>query len=75
MGRKLQGDPAGIANSFAHPLGELDVMTIAGGKVRPALRNADDRLAAGQLLTGEPEIEIAFEIERRHPGIVGIVEP
>ena len=39
------------------------------------LRDADDRPARGQLLPGEPEIEIALEVHPRHFRTVGIVEP
>src|SRR3546814_8416452 len=36
---------------------------------------ADERLARGELLLGQAVVQIALEIERRHAGIVRVVEP
>ena len=51
------------------------MVPVAGRQIGARLGDADDRLARLQLLAAEAEIEIALEIERRHVGIVGIVEP
>ena len=75
MHRELEGDAAGVADAFAHALGELEMVAVAGRKIGAGLGDADDRLAGGQLLPGQPEVEVALEIERGHAGIVGIVEP
>src|SRR5262249_53886820 len=75
MHREFEGDAAGLADAFAHALGELKMMTIAGREVGPALGDAYDRLAGCELLLGQPEIEVTLEIKRGHARIVGIVEP
>jgi hypothetical protein len=75
MDRKLEGKAAGFPDAFAHALGEFQVMAVAGGQVRPGLGDADDRLAGLQLLAGDAEIQVALDIERRHAGVVRIVEP
>jgi hypothetical protein len=53
MDREFHRDPAGVADAFAHALGELEVMAVAGRKVVAGLGDADDRLARLQLLAGE----------------------
>ncbi len=75
MHRKFDRDAARLANAFADPLGQHDVMAVAGREVRAGLGDADDRLAGLQFLARQPEIQIALEIERRHRRIVRIVEP
>ena len=75
MHRELEGDAAGVVDAFAHALGELEMVAIAGREVGPALGDAHDRLAGGELLLGQPVIEVALEIKRGHARIVGIVEP
>ena len=75
MHRKLERDAAGVADAFAHALGKLQMMAVARAEIGAGLRDADDRLARGQLLAGEAVIEIALEIERGHARIVRIVEP
>ena len=73
--RKFQRDPAHFANTVAHAFGQHHMMAVAGRKVAAGLGNADDRLAAAQFLQAQPEIQIAFQIERCHVDIVGVVEP
>src|SRR3546814_7366346 len=75
MNRKFQCDSARFANSFADALGQHQMMAVARRQVRPGLRDADDRLARAQLVEAEPEIQIAFEIQRRHVDILAIREP
>ena len=75
MHREFEGNAPRRPNAGAHAFGKLDVMAVAGRKVRTGLRDADDRLAGGELLQSEAVIEIALEIKRRHAGIVGVVEP
>src|SRR3546814_15604514 len=48
---------------------------VAGREIAAGLRDADDRLARGELLLGQAVVQIALEIERRHAGIVLVVEP
>ena len=73
--RKFERDAAGVADAVAHALGEFDVMAVAGREIGAGLGDADDRLAGRQLVPGQAVIEIALQIERRHAGIVRIVEP
>ncbi len=73
--RKFEGDAAGGADAGAHALGELDMVTVTGRQVGAGLRDADDRLAGGQLFLGQAPVEVALEIERRHARVLGIVEP
>src|SRR4029077_3187849 len=75
MPRETERDAAGHADAFAHALGELEVMAVAGREVRAGLRDADDRLAGAQLLRREAEVHVALEVERRHAGVFRIVEP
>src|SRR3546814_2423973 len=75
MNRKFQCDSARFANSFADALGQHQMMAVARRQIRPGLRDADDRLARAQLVEAEPEIQIAFEIQRRHVDILVIREP
>ena len=73
--RELERDAARGADAFAHALGQLEMMTVARRQVGAGLRDADDRLAGGEFLERQAEIEVALEIERGHARIVGIVEP
>ena len=72
---KLHGEAAGGRDAVAHALGEFEVVAVARREVGAGLGDADDRLAGLQFLAGQAEIEVALEIERRHAGIFGIVEP
>jgi hypothetical protein len=75
MGRKFHRDAAGGADSFPHPVGQLEMMPVARRKVVAGLRNADDRLAGLQFLPSQAIIEVAFEVERGHARIMRVVEP
>src|SRR5208282_1403060 len=52
-----------------------EMMAIAGDEVGAGLGDADDRLARAQLPRRYAEVEIALDIERRHAGVVRVVEP
>ena len=52
MHRKLERDAAGVADTVAHALGELEVVTITGRQIGVGLSDPDHRLAGGQLLPG-----------------------
>ena len=75
VGREFHCDAAGHTDAFADPVRQFDVMAVAGGKIVAGLRDADDRLAGLQFLTGQAVIEIAFEIERGHARVMRVVEP
>ncbi len=75
MHGKLERDAARVADAVAHAARELNVMAIAGHKIAARLRDADDGAAALQLLAGQPVIQEALEILRRHARIIGIVPP
>jgi len=51
------------------------VVAIARRKVGTCLRDADDRAVRLKLGLAQTEIHVTLEIERRHVGICGIVEP
>src|SRR3569833_2877306 len=46
-----------------------------GRQVAAGLGDADDRFARLQFLARQTEVQIALQIQRRHVGIAGIVEP
>ena len=75
MHRKFHRDAAGGADSLAHPVRQFQMMAVAGRKIVAGLRDADDRLARLQFMPGQAVIEVALEIERGHPGVMGVVEP
>ena len=75
MDWEFHGDAAHGQDAVAHPLGEFEVVAVAGRQVVAGLGDADDRLARSQFARCQAEVEVAFDVERRHAGIVGIVEP
>src|SRR5262249_5077070 len=75
VARELERDAAGAADALAHAMRELEMMAIARREVGTGLRDADDRRALPQFRGGEAEVEITLEVERRHAGIVRIIEP
>jgi len=75
MRRKLDRDPAGVADTVAHPLGEFEMMAVARGQIAAGLRDTDDRPARLKLVDAETIIQITLEIERGHVRIFRIVEP
>ena len=75
MHRDFDHCSAGGNHPIAHPFGQFNVVAIAGAEVAAGLGNANDGLARLQLVSRQTVVEIAFEIERRHLLIVGIVEP
>ena len=56
-------------------LRKLEMMAVAGGEVGAGLGDADDWPARLQLVPGNPEIQIALQIERRHVGLAVVVPP
>ena len=73
--REFQRHAARVADAFLHPDGQIDQMAVARRQVAAGLGDADDRAARLQFLAGQPEIEIALQVERGHARIVGVVEP
>jgi hypothetical protein len=49
MARKLEAYAAGREDTFAHALGELDMVAVARRQVGPRLGDADDRLTRLEL--------------------------
>ncbi len=75
MDGEFNGHPSGIANTVAHPLRQLDMMAVAGGKIAACLSNADDRTPALNFVARQAIVEIPLDIKRRHARIVRVVEP
>ena len=75
MDRELDRNAARIADTRLHAVRQEDVDLVAGGEVAAGLGDADDRLAALQLLAGIFLVQVALDIKRGHPGIVRVVEP
>lgn len=75
MSGEFNRDTASSANTLADPLGQFNVVTIAGGDVRSRLRNTDHRLAGHQFFTRYAEVEIPLHVNGRHAGIAATVEP
>ena len=73
--RKFERHAAGRGDPVAHPLGEFEVVAIAGRKIRAGLGDADNRLARAKFARGQAEIEVALNIERGHARVFRIVEP
>src|SRR5690606_12823142 len=73
--RKLQRNAARVADAVAHALGQVEMDAVAGRKVAARLGDADDRLAAAQLLRRDPVVHEALEIERGLIPPLAIVEP
>mmetsp|Transcript_27229 Transcript_27229/g.49822 ORF Transcript_27229/g.49822 Transcript_27229/m.49822 type:complete len:398 (-) Transcript_27229:650-1843(-) len=62
-------------DTVAHPFGQFQVVSVARAEVTACLRDPDDRLARLQLGPGKAVVQVAFKIERRHFGVVGVHEP
>ena len=73
--REFQRHAAGVADAVAHAAGEVEMVAVAGREVGAGLRDADDRLAALQLLARQAVIHVALEVERGQRGIERLVEP
>ena len=72
---ELERDPAGLVDALAHPLGQLQVVPVAWRQVRAGLGDPDLGLVGLQLLTGQPVVEVAFEVQRRQVRVALDVEP
>ncbi len=75
MDGKFNGYAARIADTGADPLGQFHVVAVARRQIAARLGDADDRPAGAQFLGRQAKIKIAFQIQRRHFLMVGIVEP
>lgn len=75
MSGEFNRNTASGANTLADPLGQFNVVTIAGGDVRSRLRNTDHRLAGHQFLARDAEVEIPLHVNSRHAGVAATVEP
>jgi hypothetical protein len=75
MTGEFECDSARRANALANALGKIEVMTVAGRKVRAGLGNSDDWFAGSQFRRRKPKIQIALDIKRGHSGVFWIVEP
>ncbi|MPN39070.1 hypothetical protein SDC9_186596 [bioreactor metagenome] len=75
MHRKLQRDPAHLADTLPRPFGQFQMMPVAGHQVRTRLGDADDRTTGLQLLTGQSPVHVALDVQRRHVQIARVVEP
>ncbi len=73
--RELDRDAAGLADAVADPLGELEMVAVAGREVGAGLGDADDRLARLELLAADAVVQVALEVERGHVGVGRVVEP
>jgi putative ABC transport system ATP-binding protein len=72
---ELHRDPAGVADARLDTVHQEDVDLVAGHEVRSGLRDPDDRTLGLQLTLGEALVLVALQVERRHPRVVGVVEP
>ena len=68
-------DAAGVADALAGAFGEVDVVAVTRGEVAAGLGDADDGLAALELLAGDAVVHVALDVERGHAGVGGVVEP
>ncbi len=73
--REFHGDTARVADTGLDPLGQLQVMTIAGREIAAGLGDADDRPARLEFVTGQAVVHVALDIERGHVGVGRIIEP
>ncbi len=75
VARKFHADAAGVADTLARPLGQLQVDAIARRDVAAGLGEADDRPARTQFLGRDAIVHEALEIERGHIDVAGRLEP
>src|SRR5262249_15716482 len=64
-----------VTDARLHALRKLQVVTIAGDKVAPGLRDPNDRPARLKLLPRQAVVEKALQVERRHLWVLGVVPP
>jgi hypothetical protein len=74
MTGEFECDAAAVANALAHALGKIEVMAVAGRKVRAGLGDADDRLAGLSSAGVRPNSDSARDRARSFRGF-WIVEP
>src|SRR5690554_6697720 len=75
MDRGLYGDGAGVTDTRTDSLCEMEMMAVAVGKFAVCLRDADNPTPRLKFVAGQPEIQVALEIERRHARVARVVEP
>src|SRR5262249_19133953 len=75
MHGELERNAAGVPNARLDPLGELEVMAVAGHEVAAGLGDADDRPSRLQLLASQTVVQVALQVERRHVRMTCIIEP
>ncbi len=75
MHREFHRHAARVPNAVAYPLHRIEMHAIAGCEIATRLRDADDGLAAQQLVGGEPVVHEALEIERHEIDVRGVGEP
>jgi hypothetical protein len=73
--RKLHRDTPRVADAGLDPLGQFDVMAVAGRQVAAGLGDADDRPAGLQFVPGQAVVHVTLDIERGHVGVVRVIEP
>ncbi len=72
---KFHRNAAAIADARLDAVHQEYVDLVAGRDVAAGIGNADDRAFGLQLLAREALVLVAFQIERGHPRVVGVVEP
>ena len=73
--RKLHRDATCIANAVLDPLGQFDVMAVAGRQVAAGLGDADNRPPRLQFGAGQALVHVAFHIQCGQVGVAWVVEP
>ena len=73
--RKFHRDAARVTDAVLDPLGQFDVMAVAGRQVTAGLGNADNRPPRLQLGPGQALVHVAFHIQRGEVGVAWVVEP
>ncbi|MNT39060.1 hypothetical protein D3C72_1752780 [compost metagenome] len=75
MYRELHRDAARVPDTRLDALGQRQVMPVAGRQIAAGLGDADDRPPGLQLLPRQAVVKIALDVDRRHIGVRGVVEP
>src|SRR5215472_1859296 len=75
MDGELEGDAAGIANTFPDTRGKRHVMAIARHEVVARLGDANDGTTTLQFVARQAIVEETLKVERRHIRILGVIPP
>ena len=73
--REFHGDATGIADTGLDPLGQFQVVAIAGGEVAAGLSDADDGPTGLEFVAGQAIVHVTLDIERGHVGVGRVIEP